>query len=141
MRDLHQVIREDWDRVTSDVLFMAFGIWALIDHPTSQSSTTPYIFTLIFNVEFIILGFILLIGTLTGNYKLKLLGFIIYIIALVTMAGLIAFVSKAATSLLVLALALRGITSIKELRARKQFLADLNKVLKGPPPGDKDDRN
>lgn len=137
MGKLRRALREDLDRVVADVLFMVFGVWALFDLPASQS-TTPVLFAVIFDVEFILLGGVLLAGTITQNYKLKQFGFVVYIIALFTMAALIGVVSQSAVSVLVLALAVRGITSIRELRTRKQFLEDIGQVLRSPP---KDDGN
>lgn len=135
MSRIRRAVKEDLDRLVADVLFMVFGVWALFDLPDSQSST-PMLFAILFDVEFILLGGVLLAGTITQNYKLKQFGFIVYIIALSTIAALIGVVSQSAVSVLVLALAVRGITSIKELRTRKQFIEEIGQVLRSPPKDD-----
>lgn len=135
MGQLRRAIKEDFDRLASDALFIAFGVAALLNRPTSQGST-PQVFQILFDVEFIILGILLMIGTVTQNYKLKLLGFIIYIIALVTMGLLVAVVNHSSVSLLILAVAIRGYTSIKEMQRRRQFISELEQALK---PGVDDD--
>lgn len=135
MGKLRRAIKEDLDRLMSDALFIAFGVTALLNRPVSQGST-PQFFQIMFDVEFIILGILLMWGTITQNYKLKVLGFIIYIIALGTMGLLVAVVSQSSVSLLILAVALRGWTSIKEMQRRRQFISELEQVLK---PGVNDD--
>lgn len=129
MGRLRRAIKEDFDRLTSDALFIAFGATALLNRPVSQGST-PEFFAVLFNVEFIILGILLMWGTITQNYRLKVLGFVIYIIALGTMGLLVAAVGNSSVSLLILAVAIRGYTSIKEMQRRRQFISELEKALK-----------
>jgi hypothetical protein len=129
MGRLRRAIKEDPDRLISDALFIAFGVSALIDGPRSQSAT-PVPFQILFNVEFIVLGILLMVGTITENYRLKVLGFTIYIIALGTVGLLIAAVSQSVTSLLIIAVAIRGYTSIKEMQRRRQFISELEKAVR-----------
>jgi hypothetical protein len=84
----------------------------------------------LFNVEFIVLGILLMVGTITENYRLKVLGFTIYIIALGTVGLLLAAVSQSVTSLLIIAVAIRGYTSIKEMQRRRQFISELEKAVR-----------
>lgn len=136
MGQLRRAIKEDPDRLVSDALFIAFGVAALLDRPRSQAPT-PEFFSILFNIEFIILGILLMVGTITQNYRLKILGFTIYIIALGTMGFLVAFVSQSVISLLMLAVAIRGYTSIKEMQRRRQFISELERAIK--PEVDDDD--
>jgi hypothetical protein len=129
MGRLRRAIKEDPDRLISDALFIAFGVAALIDGPRNQSAT-PVPFQILFNVEFIVLGILLMVGTITENYRLKVLGFTIYIIALGTVGLLIAAVSQSVTSLLIIAVAIRGYTSIKEMQRRRQFISELEKAVR-----------
>ncbi len=116
----------------SEVLFVIFGVWSLFDRPVSWR-TTPDVFVVLFNIEFIIIGMILLTGTILQSYRIKAFGFALYIMALVTIAGIVSFVGTSTVSILLLAFAVRGYTSIKEMRAQRQFLCDLRSTLRSPP--------
>lgn len=104
----------------------------MFSRPKSFNST-PELFALTFNVEFIAIGVLLLIGTIMRNYRLKMIGFVLYVIALVTTAGLISVVGQSNVSLLILAFAIRGYTSIKEMRLQQKFLRDLRDTFRSPP--------
>lgn len=132
MNRLQRAVKEDGDKLLTDILFVGFGVWSLIDRPVSWRFT-PDLFVLVFNIEFIIIGMILLTGTIFQNYRVKMLGFGLYIMALITVAGVVSFVSTSAVSLLVLAFAVRGYTSIKEMRTQRKFLCDLRSTLRSPP--------
>ena len=139
MNQLRRALREEPDRLAAHFLFAVYGVLALIFRPESQSQTPPF-FAILFNVEFIVLGLLLLLGTVFQSYRLKFVGYTLYIIALVTMAGLIAFVGHSPVAILIAAFALRGYTSIRELQHGRQFIRDLEHVLKEPS-GDGDDRS
>lgn len=115
----------------TDLLFIAFGVGSFFSRPRSLNST-PEAFAILFNLEFIIIGVILLVGTIYRSYKIKVFGFVLYIIALVTTAGLISFVGQSTVSLLILAFAVRGYTSIKEMRLQREFLMELRQTFKHP---------
>lgn len=139
MNRLRRALREEWDKLAAHLLFVVYGVLALIFRPESQSHTPPF-FAVLFNVEFIVLGLLLTLGTILQSYRLKLLGYVLYIIALVTTAGLIATVNQSPVAVLVAAFAIRGYTSIKELQHGRKFIHDLKIVLKDPS-GDGDDRS
>lgn len=139
MNRIRRALREEWDRVAAHLLFVVYGILALIFRPESQSQTPPF-FAILFNVEFIVLGLLLTLGTVLQNYRLKFVGYTLYVIALITMTGLIATVGRSPVALLILAFAIRGYTSIRELQHGREFIRDLRSVLKEPS-GDGDDRS
>lgn len=139
MNRICRALREEWDRVAAHLLFVVYGILALIFRPESQSQT-PSFFAILFNIEFIVLGLLLTLGTILQNYRLKFVGYTLYVIALVTMGGLIATVSRSPVAFLILAFAIRGYTSIRELQHGREFIRDLRSVLKEPS-GDGDDRS
>jgi hypothetical protein len=132
MNKVRRAIKEEPDRVATDILFIAFGVAAFFQRPRSFD-TTPVLFATLFNIEFIIIGVVLLVGTVRRDYRLKMIGFGLYILALVTTAALISWVGQSVVSLLILAFAIRGYTSIKEMRLQRQFLADLRETLRSPP--------
>ncbi len=131
MVKLRRAIREDLDRIITDLLFIAFGVWSFFDRPVSLNRMSE-VFACLFNVEFILIGILLLVGTVYRNYRIKTIGFGLYIVALGTMAALVNFVGDSTVSLLILAFAIRGYTSIKEMRVQRKFLNDLRKTLNGP---------
>lgn len=131
MSRLWQVVHESYDKLITHALFIAFGVNALFVVPRSQS-TTPTIFAIIFDVEFIVLGLILMVGTILGNYRLKLLGYLFYIIAMLTIGLLIIFVTYSPVSLLVLAFAVSGFSQIKEMKGRRDLLIEIQKMTRGP---------
>lgn len=139
MKQVRRALREEPDRLAAHFLFAVYGVLALVFRPENQSRT-PSFFAILFNVEFIVLGVLLLLGTIRQNYYLRLAGYTLYIIALVTTAGLIAVVSHSVVSVLVIAFAVRGYTSIKELQHGRRFIQDLKQALKDPS-GDGDDRS
>lgn len=132
MNKIIRAVKEEPDRVATDILFITFGVWSMFSRPKSFNST-PELFALTFNVEFIAIGVLLLIGTIMRNYRLKMIGFVLYVIALVTTAGLISVVGQSNVSLLILAFAIRGYTSIKEMRLQQKFLRDLRDTFRSPP--------
>lgn len=116
-----------WDEVLTSILFALFGVGALLTPPRAQS-TTPIFFAYLFNIEFILTGVILIIGTLTHKYYLRMLGYTLYIQALATIGGLIALTSQSPVALLCFAFATHGIFNIRFLRRdwkAKKNLAEL----------------
>lgn len=128
MNQLRRALRQEPDRLVAHTLFVVYGVVALFDPPVSQSST-PELFSQIFNVEFIVLGSLLLVGTIRQSYLLRLAGYTLYIITLLTMAALIGF-RGSPVAIIVLAFAVRGYTSIREIQAGGKFLKDLRRVFK-----------
>lgn len=128
MNQLRRALREEPDRLLAHTLFVVYGVVALYDPPVSQSST-PELFALIFNVEFVVLGSLLFLGTIRQSYILRLAGYTLYIITLVTMAALIGF-RGSPVAIIVLAFAVRGYTSVREIQASGKFLKDLRRVFK-----------
>jgi hypothetical protein len=139
MEQVRRALREEFDRVSAHLLFVVYGVLALVFRPESQSQTPPF-FAILFNVEFIILGVLLTVGTVIQSYRMKFVGYTLYVIALVSMAGLILTVGRSPVSILILAFALRGWTSIRELQHGRQFIRELKTVLTEPS-GDGDDRS
>lgn len=139
MDQIRRAVQEEPDRMLAHTLFVLYGVLALIFRPESQSQT-PSFFAILFNVEFIVLGLLLLLGTIRQSYILRLAGYTLYIIALLTMAGLIAFVGHSPVAVLIVAFAVRGYTSIRELQHGRRFIHDLRRVLKEPS-GDGNDRS
>lgn len=132
MKNIRRALKEDWDGLLTDFLFIAFGVGSFIDQPKSFNRT-PELFTHLLQVEFVVIGIILMSATILQNYRLKMAGFILYILALLTMAGLVSVVGSSTVSLLILAFAVRGYTSIREMQTRRQFLCDLKSALRSPP--------
>lgn len=132
MSKIIRAVKEEPDRVITDILFITFGVWSFFDRPASFR-TTPELFALAFNVEFILIGFLLLIGTILRNYRLRVIGFGMYVVALATTAGLISIVGRSSVSILILAFAIRGYTSIKEMRLQREFLRELRDTFRSPP--------
>lgn len=131
MGQIKRALKEDLDKILTNGLFIAFGISALFIRPGSQS-TQESLVAVIFDGQFILIGVLLMLGTIIGSYRIRVLGFILYTICLSTLALLTMIVGHSVVSLLLLAFALRGYSSIREMKINRRFIAELGHALERP---------
>src|SRR6185436_19105246 len=119
MSHWRKVVRREWDRIVTDICFIIYGIWTLVDPPRSVASQTPQSIVILFAAEFIFAGLALMLGLLIGNWQLRVAGTIVYCIGLGTTAGLVFLYSQSAVGILLIGFALQGLTNLRTSRENR----------------------
>lgn len=113
--------RREWDRVLYDLILIGFGAYSFINPVLSVQRALPLaLVEFAFNIEFILAGLILLVGTLRNKPKLQGLGHLISALGMFTVGTVIALLARErglAYALLLYAATAREINQFR--RARK----------------------
>lgn len=115
---------DNWDRLITYSCFSAFGIAAMIGPtPIIRNDTTAFSFA--FNFELVLAGFILIASVYRESAKLRILGYVIYLIGLVTIAGLIMVNTSSPFWILVIAFVFQGIVSVRYIAKERHASEEL----------------
>ncbi len=123
------IVRENWDKLIADSLLIVYGVGNFLV-PTASTSGIPTIIAALFNLEFILCGALLVIGTLFGIYRLKQIGLYMYILVFALISLMILLYSGSLVSVFIVNIALQGLIRLREMiRARKQ-LQEINEITR-----------
>lgn len=113
-----KAIRREWDRLLVHLLLFCFGVYSVASPILSVRRSVPPWTELMFNVEFMIAGAVLFLGTLLRRSQWRRLGYGVAFIGLTTVALLIFLAGGArvgAYSLLILAFAVEFIVGLRRI--------------------------
>jgi hypothetical protein len=114
------VLRRDWDQVLQALLMIVFGCWGVTG--ARQRSLEPLgSLTMIFDAEFIVVGVLLIIGLRTNSWALRRRAYVVYSVALLLLAGLLAFYGPSPFIALALAFAMQGVVTIRILHRQERM--------------------
>jgi hypothetical protein len=114
--------RRDWDQLAQASLMVLFGIWGLSGAPRSSAlSPLGTAALLVFDIEFIVVGVLLIIGLRTNSWVLRRRAYMIYSAALLLLAAMLVFVRPSSFIALALGFAMQGIVTVRMLRRQEQI--------------------
>lgn len=114
------LLRRDWDQVLQALLMVAFGIWGLAGGVLRSLEPIGAIM-LIFDAEFVAVGALLIIGLRTNSWTLRRRAYVIYSLALLLLAVLLAVYGPSPFLALSLAFATQGVVTVRILRRQEQM--------------------
>lgn len=114
------LLQRDWDQLVQALLMIVFGAWGLTG--AQQKSLAPLgAIVMVFDVEFIAVGVMLIIGLRTNSWAIRRRAYVLYSLALVTLAGLLAYFGPSPFIALALAFAMQGVVTVRILRRQEQM--------------------
>ena len=114
---LRQIFVTGWDRFITYSCFIAYGAWSLLresNEGTAQAAFDPF-WGFLFNVELVVAGTLLMVSLIRDSLWIRWLGFGIFFIGMVTVAGLIIVGPGTPTGVLVFGLAMQGLISLRNV--------------------------
>jgi hypothetical protein len=84
-----QTIRKEWDRLIVHLMLISFGVYSIVNPLLSVRRAVPPWTELMFDIEFILAGGLLIFGTLRHRKIWRRLGYSICVIGLSTIALLL----------------------------------------------------
>ena len=122
-----------WDELLVACLFIVFGVLSLTNPHTrslrGQQETVPIVFKILFDLEFVLAGLLIIIGILVHSYTLRILAHILYCIGLFTVGGLILTFSHSYVAFICFAFAGHGVFMIRNLRRDQIARRSLNELI------------
>jgi hypothetical protein len=124
-----KAVIQEWDVLVTYLCFTAYGVWSLT-HPTpSVSSIISVAFGILFNVEMVVAGLMCILGALRGSYALRIAGVAVFVICFATIGSLILWGSGSPVGVLVLGLAVMGVTRIRTLNQQRMANRKIAQIL------------
>lgn len=102
-----------WDRLLTYLCFVAFGVMSMLA-PTASMDSGPKLFSFLFDAELTAAGLILLASVFTGSTWQRWVGYSMFLIGMLTIAGLVLVGSGSPVWVLVLGVAFQGIVSLRD---------------------------
>lgn len=109
------LVRQDWDSVAYAGLCVAFGVYGIVGTPIKNLFAQLGGTMLIFYVEFIAIGVVMLIAMRINSWKLRRLAYGIFALALGMLALLLFWQNRSPFSLLAMAFAMQGVQAVRLL--------------------------
>lgn len=127
MLPLRTILTQHWDRLATYTCFTAFGIASLAE--PSYSLRTPSFFSVLFHLELVLAGVILMISLFMNTHWMRVCGYVIYLIGMLTIAGLILIRSGSPVWLIVLGFAFQGMISVRYVTRERRVSDELAKMV------------
>lgn len=124
-----EFIRKYWDRIATYGCFGIFGVVQIV-HPIASTTGTPRPVALLFNIELIMASIILMASLFRDSTRLRIIGYTIYLIGMLTISGLILLNSGSSIWILVLGFAFQGAISVRYVSRDRKVAHDLGEVVK-----------
>lgn len=130
MSELIKSARTNWDRLLKYACFIAFGVSSLFD-PTPSTRSMPAVFLMMFNIELILAGVLLVISLFHPSMWWRYIGHTIIGVALVTLAALILLQNQSPLWILLMGLAIQGVISVRDTKRYRQVSHHLAIMAQG----------
>jgi hypothetical protein len=127
------MLRHDWDRLLLDLCFLAFGVWGLIFTWTIDNPIYTMLIRIvysIFDVQFLLVGLLLLASHRTGSRKIRYAAYQVYVMALVLLAIVVFVASRSPFAILILGFALHGVVLGRLTRRQEQVRRRVSELVR-----------
>lgn len=95
LKCLLKTARQEWDRVLYALILVGFGAYSFINPVLSVKRALPLtLVEVVFNVEFMLAGIVLGVGTIANKPKVQGLGHLISMLGMVTVGTVIILLTK-----------------------------------------------
>lgn len=119
-----KAIRAHWDRLLTYLCFVAFGT-ATILQPLVVQSRVPAPFAILFDVQMIIAGVLLIISVFYPKFSIFAAGYTVYGLAMLTMGLLVLLRNQSPVGILVLGFACHALVSMRHVKRESEATAEL----------------
>jgi hypothetical protein len=120
--------KNHWDRIATYTCFGIFGALQLFAPLRSTSSMPPWA-SMLFNLELVLASILLMASLFWESARLRIVGYTVYLIGMLTISTLILVNSGSSIWILVLGFAFQGAISVRYVSRDRRVASDLSELV------------